>query len=225
MQQEACSSASARDTTSPRCTRDRETYTRKALRECTVQPIEFSALAEIGYQLNEETWQRQGRRESGVSQERWRRYCKAALNTPDLESWGVFIAGRLAAFVVCALVERCYNILYQSSSCESLAHHPNNVLAFTVTKRALERPGVDLVSYGLKSVENTEGLERFKLGMGFSIRPLDEKLVLHPLLRLCLALGGRLGVEWVAARRPDSDFWRKARVVCRIQKRITEPAV
>ena len=192
--------------------------TRKALHECTVQRIEFTTLAEIGHHLNEETWQRQGRGAAGLSRRQWQRYCQAAANAPDMEAWGAFVEGRLAAFVVCALVERCYNILHQSSSRDLLSHNPNNALAFTVTKRALEQARVDLVCYGLKSVENTEGLEHFKLRMGFSIRPFDEKVILHPLLQACLALGGRLGVEWAAARKPDSDFWRKAQAVCRVHQ-------
>jgi len=201
------------------------TYTRKALRECTVQRIDFSALAESGHQLNEDTWRRQGRGATGLSRNRWQRYCEAASSTPDMEAWGAFVEGQLAAFSVCALVERCYNILHQSSSLELLAYHPNNALAFTVTKQALEQDGVELVSYGLKSVEHTEGLERFKLGMGFSIQSFDEEFVLHPLLQVCLALGGRLGVEWAAARRPGSDFWRKALAVCQLQQRQTKSAV
>jgi hypothetical protein len=192
--------------------------TRKALRECTVQRIEFSVLIESGYQLNEETWRRQGRGDTDLSQIRWQRYCQAAANTPDMEAWGAFVGGRLAAFVVCALVERCYNILHQSSSSEMLSYYPNNALAYAVTKGALEQTGVDLVSYGLKSVENTGGLEHFKLGMGYSLRPFEEEIALHPVLRVCLALGGKLGVQWAAARKPDSDFWRKALAVCQIQK-------
>ena len=72
--------------------------------------MEFSALAETGHRLNEETWQRQGRGETGLSRKHWQRYCQAAANAPDMEAWGAFVEGRLAAFVVCALVERCYNI-------------------------------------------------------------------------------------------------------------------
>jgi hypothetical protein len=193
------------------------TSTRKALRECTVQRMQFSVLAEIGHPLNEETWQRQGRQSTGLSRNRWHRYCRAAANTPDMEAWGAFVGERLAAFVVCALVDRCYHFIHQSSSRELLVHQPNNALAFTITKRALEQTGVDLVCYGLKSVENTEGLEHFKLGMGFSIRPFEEKFVLNPLLRVGLALGGRLGVERAAAIRPESDFWRKALVICQMQ--------
>jgi hypothetical protein len=199
--------------------------TRKGLRECTVQRVEFSALVEIGHQLNQETFQRQGRQDTGFSRDRWQRYCQAAEKTAGMEAWGAFAKGRLAAFVVCALVGRCYNFIHQSSSRELLPHQPNNALAFAVTRQALNLPGVDEVCYGLKSVEHTEGLERFKLGMGFSIRPFEERLALHPLLQLALAFGGRLGVKWAAARKPDSDFWRKALIVCQMERWGASPAV
>ncbi len=193
--------------------------TRKGLRECTVQRIGFDTLVEFGFVLNAQTSQRQGRGETALSKKRWKRYCEAAGNTPGMESWGAFVGERLAAFVVCATVERSYNILYQSSNLELLTHCPNNALAFTVTKRALEQAGIDRVCYGLKSVEQTSGLEHFKCGIGFSLSPMDERLVLHPVLRLCLALGGRRGIEWSAARRPGSDFWRKALAVCQRRDR------
>jgi len=199
--------------------------TRKGLRECTIERVEFNALADMGYRLNEETWERQGRTSTDLPRIRWQKYCQAAARTRDMEAWGAFVQGRLAAFVVCALVERSYNILHQSSSTELLSHYPNNALAFTVTKRALEQTGVDRVGYGLKSVENTGGLEHFKLAMGYSLRPLDERIVLHPMLRVCLALGGRQVLKWAAARRPDSDFWRKALVVCQTQMSKTKTAV
>jgi len=192
--------------------------TRKALRDCVVQKMELTDVSELGYPLNQETWRRQGRIETGFTRERWQRYCEAARATPDMESWGAFVQGRLAAFVVCAVVERCYNILFQSCSSDMLRHCPNNALAFSVTKRALETPGVDRVCYGLKSVEDTGGLDHFKLGMGFSLRPLDEKFVLHPLLRAFLALGGRRAFEFGAAKCPSSDFWRKALAVTRVPK-------
>lgn len=192
--------------------------TRKGLRECTIERMEFKDLVKTGYELNEETWQRQGREETGLSRSRWLRYCQAAENTPDMEAWGAFVKGQLAAFVVCALVDRTFNFIHQSSRRDLLEHQPNNALAFTITKRALEQPEVDLVCYGLKSVENTEGLERFKLSMGFSINHFEENFVLHPLLQAWLALGGRWGVEWAAARKPESDFWRKALAICQMQK-------
>ncbi len=194
------------------------TCTRKGLRECAIRRVDFSSLAEIGHQLNEETWLRQGRRDTGLSRNQWRRYCEAAAATPDMEAWGAFAGDRLAAFVVCALIEPCYNFIHQSSSSELLVHQPNNALAFVVTKAAFERVDVDQVCYGLKSVENTEGLEHFKLAMGFKIQSFEEEFVPHPLVRLALALGGKFGVRWVAARRPDSDFWRKALVLCQLQK-------
>ena len=196
-------------------------HTRKGLRECTVQQMGFGDLSELGYSLNEATWRRQGRTETVLTPERWKRYCEAARVTPDMEAWGAFVGGQLAAFAVCAAVENCYNILFQSSSSDLLRHSPNNALAFVVTKRALELPGVDRVCYGLRSVEDTEGLDHFKFGMGFSLLPLDERFALHPVLKVFLRLGGRKAVQLGATRRPRSDFWRKALAMARMPEPMT----
>ena len=196
-------------------------HTRKGLRECVLQKVEFGDLAELGHLLNEQTWRRQGRAETGMTRERWRRYCGAGNVTPDMEAWGAFVGDRLAGFAVGAIVERCYNILHQSSCTDLLRHAPNNALAFSITKRALEMPGVERVSYGLKSVEDTAGLDQFKAGMGYSLMPFDERYALHPLLRAFLALGGRRAFEFKAAKRPGSDFWRKALAIARVIKAST----
>lgn len=196
-------------------------HTRKGLRECSVQKMRFADLSELGYPLNEATWRRQGRTETVLTAERWKKYCEAAQATPDMETWGAFVGGQLAAFAVCALVENCYNILHQSSSSELLRHSPNNALAFVVTRHALELSEAGRVSYGLKSIEDTEGLDQFKFGMGFSLLPLEERYALHPALKGFLALGGRRALEFAANRRPSSDFWRKALAMSRIPEPMT----
>jgi hypothetical protein len=195
--------------------------TRQALNNCAVKRIEFHDLVDVGYGLNRETELRQGRKETGMSQLRWARYCEAASQTPDMEAWGAFVQGQLAGFVVCALVGRCYNFIYQSSSTAMLLHRPNNALAFAVTKGAMGRADVDSVCYGLRSVENTESLEHFKLQMGFSIKPLEERVLLHPLIRAGLALGGNRLIAFAAARRQSNDFWRKALAVSRVARPAT----
>ena len=195
--------------------------TRQALNNCSVERIEFHDLVDVGYRLNRETELRQGREETGMSRVRWARYCEAAGQTHDMEAWGAFVQRQLAGFVVCALVDRCYNFIHQSSSTAMLAQRPNNALAFTVTKSALGRTEVDSVCYGLRSVEDTESLEHFKLQMGFSIKALEERVLLHPLIRAGLALGGDRLIEFAGARWRGSDFWRKALAV----SRVTRPTI
>jgi hypothetical protein len=180
------------------------------MEHCTVEQVDFGYLAEHGHTLNEETFQRQRRDPQTITEQQWHRYCEAASQIPDFEAWGAFVNGHLAAFMVTALVEDCLSILHQSSSTDYLRYYPNNALIFTVTKLKLSCPEVGYVSYGLKSLDDTAGLDHFKLRMGFELKPFKDCVVFNPVLRPFLTLGGRRIIEWIAHQRPESDLWRKA---------------
>lgn len=189
--------------------------TRRGLENCRIEQLDFAYLAEYGPALNKETFQRQGRDLQTVTSEQWRRYCYAASRIPDFEAWGAFIKGHLAAFLVAGLVEDHFSILYQSSSTKDLQYYPNNALTFAVAKLKLSCPQVACVSYGLKSLDDTIGLDQFKLKMGFKLRPLGEHVILNPFLKLFFSLGGRRIVQWMARKHPETDLWRKAAGVLR----------
>jgi hypothetical protein len=184
--------------------------TRRGLEHCVVERIDFAYLAEHGHELNVETFQRQGRDPQTITEQQWRRYCEAASLMPDFEAWGAFVRGNLAAFMVTALVEDCFSILHQSSSPDYLGYYPNNALVFTVTKLKLSCPEVGYVSYGLKSLDDTAGLDHFKLRMGFKLKPFKDCVVFNPALKPFLSLGGYRIIKWIAHQRPESDLWRKA---------------
>jgi hypothetical protein len=153
---------------------------------------------------------RQGRDPKNWPEAKWRRYCDASANTPGFECWGAFVEGRLAAFMVTALVDGYFSILTQCSAAEYLDCQPNNALVFTVTQRKLACPEVECVSYGLKSVDMTSGLNRFKERMGFELVPFTENLLFNPYLKTMLDCGGRAVIRGMALRFPGNDFWRKA---------------
>jgi hypothetical protein len=184
--------------------------TRRGLEQCIIEQIDFAYLAEHGHALNVETFQRQGRNPQTLTEQKWRQYCKAASRFPDFEAWGAFVNGRLASFVVISLVEDYCYILLQSSATGYLKYYPNNALIFTVTKLKLSRTEVNYVSYGFKSLEDTAGLNHFKLRMGFKIKPFKECVVFNPLLKPFLILGGRKIIKWISHKFPESDLWRKA---------------
>jgi len=184
--------------------------TRRGLENCTVEEIHFDYLADHGQAINLDTSTRQGRSPQVINERQWRRYCQAAAALPDFEAWGAFVRGQLAAFMVTALVEDWLNILHQASATGALPFYPNNALTFTVTSLKLACPQVAGVSYGLKSLEDTSRLDHFKLQMGYRLKPRGDRVVLHPLLRPLVRLGGKRFIEGMAKRHPASDFWRKA---------------
>lgn len=182
--------------------------TRRGLENCTIEQLDFADLAEHGARLNEETYVRQGRNPHAVVGRPWRRYCDAANRVPDFEAWGAFVDGRLGTVMVSALVEDHFSILHQSSATDALQYQPNNALTFTVTKLKMSCPKVACVSYGLKSPDDrTRGVDEFKLNMGFEVRPFGDTVAFNPVLKPFL---WPKAIRWMAARRPESDFWRRA---------------
>lgn len=183
---------------------------RRALKKCAVERIDLAVLANSAYSLVHDTILRQGRDPAVMTAKRWHRYCEAAGETPDTEAWAAFVDGRLASFLIAALVEDHFTFLYQCSATDTLQYAPNNILIFTVTRHGISRPGVASVCYGLQSIEQNLDLDHFKLTMGFKLRPAKLEVVLNPLVKLLIACGGRKGLAWMARSRHKSDFWRKA---------------
>ena len=196
--------------------------TRRGLENCSIEQVGFHYLAEHGLSLVADTLQRQGRDHRAMTHRQWLRYCGAAKKVPGFEAWGALIKGRLAAFMVTALVEGYFSILQQYSARDfldyHLGYHPNNALTFTVTKLKLSSDEVACVSYGLKSLEPTPGVERFKLSMGFRVKPFGESVAFNPLLTPLLSLGGKKLIRWMARKNPQSDLWRKASAVVRARE-------
>jgi hypothetical protein len=128
----------------------------------------------------------------------------------------------LAAFMVTAAVEGYFSILEQYSARDFLGYHPNNALVFAMTKLKLSCNEIACVSYGLKSLEPTPGVDHFKLSMGFRLKPFGESVAFNPLLTPLLSLGGSKLIRWMAQRNPRSDLWRKASAV--VQARETRLA-
>ena len=184
--------------------------TRRGLERNSVERIEFKDLATYGQSLNAATFVRQKRSRGTISKQAWRQYCEAANQIGDFEAWAAFVQGRLAAFVVTALVEDCFSILHQASATDCLAYYPNNALVFKVTQLKLGLHNVSYVSYGLLGLTDTGTLERFKFGMGFTLKRFRDQIVVNPGFKPLLGVGGGRLVRWMHRKQPDRDLWRKA---------------
>jgi hypothetical protein len=185
------------------------TYTRRGLENCTVEAVDFGYLAQHGHQLNLESFERQGRDATTMTESQWHRYCQAAGSIPGFEAWGAWVRGDLASFLVTALVEECSYIHHQSSATEYLPFFPNHALTFTVTRLVLARPEVDAVCYGGESLV-TQGIDVYKSRLGFERRLFGECVAVSPLLRPILSFGGRRIIRWAARKRPESKMWQRA---------------
>jgi len=69
----------------------------------------------------------------------------------------------------------------------------------------------------LESLEPVGPLDAFKFSMGFQARPLRQRIVFHPLLRVLLRHAGvrRAMRRWTEQHGAQGVFWRKAAGVLR----------
>lgn len=181
--------------------------TRRGLDNCTVERLQFPDLERDGINLNVDTYRRQGKDPRSFEAGRWRTFCRVAGETRDVEAWGAWVKGSLAAFAVTALIEDSLYIYTQASATEYLEFYPNNALTFLLTKQKLALPGVRSICYGVKTLTRPT-LDEYKMRMGFEVKTFGERIVFNPLLRLVLSLGGDKAVHWIAKRRPEGGWGR-----------------
>ncbi len=190
--------------------------TRRGLENCAVRQVRPCELAGPRYGLVAETLARQNRSISGYSESDWHRLASAADKTPGFEAWIAEVEGRTVSMALTANIEGVYSILHQYSLSGSLNLYPNNALIFELTRTALHRPDVLFVSYGLRSLEDTAGLDRFKLHMGYGEEAWTQEVVFHPLAKPVLSSQcARRAVNLLARKFPASDVLRKGQAVLR----------
>lgn len=182
--------------------------TRRGLARCTIERLEPSWVAVHGRDVNDDTLRRIRLRDPYP----WDVYWRAAAQSPCVEVWGALVDGQLAAYLVGVLADRCCELLVARSSSEMLRFYPNNALLYTVVRDMLRRGDIDQIFFGVESLEDYDGIDTFKLSMGFTKSPIRQRVVLHPVLRPVLQNTlVRKALDLVADRRPRDERWRKLR--------------
>lgn len=184
---------------------------RRGLRRCEVGEAPFAVIAVDGRRAHEETLARQGR-DAGLPGNDWDRFWTAAAVTPGIEGWGAWSAGALAAFLVTVTFEDSVEFLLARSCSSELAAYPNNALIYRVAEEMLVHRGIREITFGLESLEPVGPLDQFKFSMGFTRRPLRQRVVFHPALRALLrhAPVRLLFRRWIDRHGVKGVFWRKA---------------
>jgi hypothetical protein len=202
--------AEGRDYSLARLSPSNRSKVRRGLRRFAIRPMTGAELAESGRYAFLETLTRQGRLGRG-SVRRWHRLLAAADRQPGVEIWGAWRDDALAAYLITFLVDDVCELYQGRSRDEFLRDYPNNALVFMVVEEMLVRRRLRQVTYGIESLERVDGVDAFKLGLGFDRRPIAQRIVFHPLLRR--ALGSPLlrhAIAVLATRRTTTTFWRKA---------------
>jgi hypothetical protein len=182
----------------------------RGLRRFTIRTTTGAELANVGRDAFFETLERQGRLERD-SVSRWHRLLAAADRHPGVEIWSAWQDDTLAAYLIVFVVDDVCELYQGRSRSRFLRDFPNNGLVFSVVEEMLVRRGMRLVTYGIESLERVDGVDAFKLGLGFERRPIGQRILFHPALRLVLESAiVRRTVATLAARRRGTHFWRKA---------------
>jgi hypothetical protein len=182
---------------------------RRGLKRNAVERVDFAFLAQAGWELILDTAGRQARNADFVDQPAWARYCAAAAGIQDFEAWGAFLSGRLVAFLVGAKVDGYCYILHQASRTADLKDYPNNALIYEFTRCKLSDPEVQVVSYGMDSIEDTPGLKNFKEWMGFYRRPLNQKILINPMGKWLKSKVAKTVVMHLLNNYPQNNYLRK----------------
>jgi len=181
---------------------------RKGIEYAVIEPISFSRLAEEGWALRVESLARQGRLKA-ENAAWWKTLCASAEGLPGFEAWGALRDGKLLAALMVYLAGDCYVMLYQQSLTAHLKFGVNNALGFVFTQRALARPGVKRVFYGLQSLDASWKVDEFKLRMGYTAEPVRQRVLFHPALRPIVQPSSLAALDYLGSKLVRRWRWLK----------------
>lgn len=181
---------------------------RRGLKTSVVMPISFSLLSEDGWSVRQDTLDRQGR-SIKRDQAQWRRRCLKAGDLPGFEAWGAFIEKQLAAALITFQMDDTCYILEQYSVRKFLPENVNNAISYTVTKEMIAREPIQSIFYGLHSLDAPASLDQFKFHMGYSAKPVRQRVVFHPRLKPIFNKATHALLKHAHNLKPGSPFLAK----------------
>jgi hypothetical protein len=131
--------------------------------------------------------------------------CLSAQDLPGFEAWGAVHDGQLvAAFLACAC-DSCYVLPYFQSATSHIKYRANNGIFYTVTHQALNRSGITRVFAGLQSLDAPPSVDEFKLRLGYTAKPVRQRVVFHPWLAPAFNRVSQALVQRLLERYPESS--------------------
>ena len=155
---------------------------RTGLKNCRVEPVSFELLAEEGWALEVDTAKRQGRRLM-INKRAWERRYRSAAGLQGFEAWGALVDGRLVASLFSIQIDDCCELISQQCHRDFLNARVNSALSFVVTQTMVNRPAIHSIFYTLQSLDAPPNVDEFKFRMGFSAKPLRQRVVFHPWIK------------------------------------------
>jgi hypothetical protein len=197
---------------------------RKGLKYASIEPIPISRLATEGWSLRQETLAHQGR--AGAESEAWWcRLCLSAEGLPGFEAWGAIHNGQLVASFLAFTCGSCYILPYAQSATSHMKYRVNNAVFYAVTHEALTHSGIKEVFLGLHSLDAPASVDEFKFRMGYTPRPVRQRVVFHPCLALLFNRLSHAVIKRRLDRRPESPTLAKVEGMVRFYLEGKRPPI
>ncbi len=182
---------------------------KKGLSNCVVEPISFERLSEEGWLLEKDTLARQNR-QGATTRDEWQLMCDASAKTPGFEAWGALVDGTLGASLLTFRCDDCCEMIYQQCHRDFINERVNNALTYSVTQEMVARSEIKSIFYALHSLDAPPNIDEFKLRMGYQLKPLRQRVVIHPWLRFFATNGSCKLLSFLTRSGIRSVFLSKA---------------
>ncbi|MCU0558703.1 MAG: GNAT family N-acetyltransferase [Desulfobacterales bacterium] len=156
---------------------------RNGLRRFQIEEISIREYADSSWRLQMDTVERQ-KRDEFVSEREWRRRYMAADGLAGFYAWGAVGDGKIVATMFAFVSEKCCQFISTQCDRAYLKSKVNNALSFAATRDAFENKSAESVFYALQSLDAPDSVDEFKLRMGYKIKPVRQRVVIHPRLSL-----------------------------------------
>ncbi len=181
---------------------------KRGLANCQVEQVPFERLATEGWELQQDTLDRQGRSAS-MKAEEWKRICLSAVGLPGFEAWAAVVQGQLASAVIISRIDDTFYVPYAFSHRRFLDLYVNNVLFYTVSTQLLAREGIRGIFFTVQSLDAPKSVDEFKFRMGLHARAVRQRVVFHPLIEPLINPSTYALVEKLKHRYPEKGALAK----------------
>lgn len=181
---------------------------RRGVKACQVERIALERLAHEGWVLQQDSLERQGHPGS-MTQEAWVRIVRAAADLPGFEAWGAMIDGELAGTIFALRIgDTCYR-LYRNSHRKFLRQLVNNIMCYVFSEEVLARPEIARIFHGVHSLDAPTSQDEFKLRMGYQLKPVRQRIEVHPWLAPGFNLATHAAIKALHRRYPQNTLFSK----------------
>jgi hypothetical protein len=139
-----------------------------------------------------------------------------AQELPGFEAWGAVRDGQLVASFLAFRCGDCYTLAYEQSATAHLKSRINNAIFYYVTHEALQLDGISRVFFCLRSLDAHASEDEFKFRMGYTAKPVRQRILFHPLLSPVFNTATHAVVKRLVSRQPVNNFLSKVEGMIRV---------